>query len=251
MFSQKNFVSNAKVEYDLIINLDKYKGILYFNDNYSKFDYHSLLNTKKTEIKEEIISDEKINVDIQIKMKDTLKHFIYFNKKDDELIYSAKDFENNKLIIIKEKLPVIKWLIINEFKIIDKIQCQKATSKFRGRNYTAWFSKEIPSYFGPMKFGQLPGLILEIYDDKKEVIINATKITYPRLQKIINKSNYKYLSRENYLKNKNKYLTKINDSISKKINLAILKLGRNVKISNIKINTKINNDKGIELKDEN
>lgn len=248
IFSQENFKSNVKVEYDLIINLNKYRGILYFNNNYSKFDYQPLIN-KKIEIKEEKINDEKINVAIRI--KDTLRHFIYFNKKGDELIYSAKDFKDNKLILIKEKLPIIKWLIKNDYKVIDNIQCQKATAKFRGRNYTAWFSNDIPSYFGPMKFGQLPGLIVEIYDDNKEVIINATKIIYPKVEEIKTESDYKYLSKEKYLKNKDEYLTKLNDSISKKVNLAILKLGRNIKASNIKTKTKINNSKGIELEDEN
>jgi hypothetical protein len=102
-----------------------------------------------------------------------------------------------------------------------------------------------------MKFGQLPGLIVEIYDDNKEVIINATTIIYPKVEEIKTESDYKYLSKEKYLKNKDEYLTKINDSISKKVNLAILKLGRNIKASNIKTKTKINNSKGIELEDEN
>jgi len=34
--------------------------------------------------------------------------------------------------------------------------CQKATCLFRGRDYTAWFSNDIPISNGPWKFGGFP-----------------------------------------------------------------------------------------------
>ena len=54
--------------------------------------------------------------------------------------------------------------------------CQKATTTFRGRNYTAWFAPEIPSNNGPWKFGGLPGLILKISDDKRNFIFECSGI---------------------------------------------------------------------------
>ncbi|MBR6249848.1 MAG: GLPGLI family protein [Bacteroidales bacterium] len=43
-------------------------------------------------------------------------------------------------------------------------ECQKATCKFRGREWTAWFALDVPISDGPWKFCGLPGLIMEVYD---------------------------------------------------------------------------------------
>lgn len=43
-------------------------------------------------------------------------------------------------------------------------QCQKATCTWRGRDYVAWFTSEIPVNDGPMKFFGLPGLIVKVAD---------------------------------------------------------------------------------------
>ncbi len=42
--------------------------------------------------------------------------------------------------------------------------CQKATCTWRGRDYVAWFTPEIPVNDGPMKFFGLPGLIVKVAD---------------------------------------------------------------------------------------
>ena len=48
--------------------------------------------------------------------------------------------------------------------------CHKATTHFRGRDYVAWYTEEIPYPYGPYKFGGLPGLITCIYDTQREHI---------------------------------------------------------------------------------
>lgn len=63
--------------------------------------------------------------------------------------------------------PVIKnWKLIDETKAINTINCKKAKVTFKGRNWIAWYSTEIPLPYGPYKFSGLPGLIIKITDDR-------------------------------------------------------------------------------------
>lgn len=64
----------------------------------------------------------------------------------------------------------ISWSLLKEFKTIGKYKCQKAVAKKYGRTWIAWFAKDIPFPFGPYKFSGLPGLILEISDEKRDYI---------------------------------------------------------------------------------
>lgn len=66
-----------------------------------------------------------------------------------------------------ENLPVQDWVIHDDTLTVVEYLCQKATCRFRGRDYTAWFTTEMPINNGPWKFGGLPGLILKIYDNDK------------------------------------------------------------------------------------
>ncbi|MBQ8737227.1 MAG: GLPGLI family protein [Bacteroidaceae bacterium] len=63
-----------------------------------------------------------------------------------------------------EPIPKQKWTLTNETQTIIGYECQKATCRFRGRDFEAWFTTDIPVECGPWKFGGLPGLILKVYD---------------------------------------------------------------------------------------
>lgn len=72
--------------------------------------------------------------------------------------------------LVEEKMPEIKWKISSDTLTLGGMHCQKATTHFKGRDYTAWFSPDLPFHSGPWKLNGLPGLILEAYDKNKEVI---------------------------------------------------------------------------------
>jgi GLPGLI family protein len=66
-----------------------------------------------------------------------------------------------------------EWTLLNETKMIDGYTCYKATSpsinsKNNSRNtdpkfnIIAWYAPEIPVSYGPVGYGGLPGLILEL-----------------------------------------------------------------------------------------
>lgn len=56
------------------------------------------------------------------------------------------------------------WKLSNEQKVINSIACKKAEVRYKGRDWIAWYSTEIPLPYGPYKFSGLPGLIVKITD---------------------------------------------------------------------------------------
>jgi len=70
---------------------------------------------------------------------------------------------------VEQEFPVLEWTMGEESKEIGGYTVQKATTRFRGRDYSVWFTSELPFQSGPWKFQGLPGLILEVADSKGEV----------------------------------------------------------------------------------
>ena len=66
-----------------------------------------------------------------------------------------------------EPMPKQSWTLHNETQTIIGYKCQRATCRFRGRDFEAWFAPAIPVMRGPWKFSGLPGLILKVYDKEK------------------------------------------------------------------------------------
>ncbi len=82
-----------------------------------------------------------------------------------------------QLYSMSDKNISINWKIEPEIKQIGNFNCQKATASFRGRNWTAWFCNDIPFGYGPWMLTGLPGLILEAYDQRREVEFLFKEIT--------------------------------------------------------------------------
>jgi len=78
--------------------------------------------------------------------------------------------------IITDALPVINWQITGDKANFAELHCQKATCHFKGRDYTAWFCPDLPVRVGPWKLNGLPGVIVEAYDAKKEVVFEFDRV---------------------------------------------------------------------------
>lgn len=92
----------------------------------------------------------------------------YFYFANEQKFFTKERVFNNYLI--EETAPRIPWKISKDTASFVGIHCQKATAYFKGRNWTAWFAPELPFQSGPWKLNGLPGLIIEAYDEKKEVL---------------------------------------------------------------------------------
>ncbi|WP_124643308.1 GLPGLI family protein [Amniculibacterium aquaticum] len=69
----------------------------------------------------------------------------------------------------------INWKTSNETKTILGFNVQKAVANYGGRNWIAWFCKDIPLQYGPHVFYGLPGLILEVHDDSNNFSYTLVK----------------------------------------------------------------------------
>ncbi|AZA73145.1 GLPGLI family protein [Chryseobacterium indoltheticum] len=98
-----------------------------------------------------------------------------------ETVYHSSINATN--IAVKEQNK-INWAIFPDTKSIEGFKVQKATTTFGGRNWIAWFTNDIQIQDGPYKFCGLPGLILNIEDEKGDHIFNlkgSQKLNYKPL----------------------------------------------------------------------
>ncbi|WP_310557214.1 GLPGLI family protein [Flavobacterium sp.] len=126
---------------------------------------------------------------------------VYTSLKKDT-VWSSWSWD--KFAYVKEKKAVINWKLFNETKKIGIFECKKAIAFFRGREYTAWYTNEIPVPFGPWKLQGLPGLILEAYDTDEKFYFCMQKLEYPTknaapISKVVLESGKKWFSVKEYL----------------------------------------------------
>ncbi|OCX51318.1 hypothetical protein BEL04_14900 [Mucilaginibacter sp. PPCGB 2223] len=94
----------------------------------------------------------------------------YYQYLADKKLYTEKKIIN--YYVTEEPMPAINWKITGDTMSFAGQRCQKATAHFKGRDYIAWFSPELPFRNGPWKLNGLPGLIVEAYDARKEVVFS-------------------------------------------------------------------------------
>ncbi len=85
-----------------------------------------------------------------------------------------------KKFIINSKISDFDWKLTKEKKQIGEYNCYKAicsyevinTSGTFRKNVEAWYTTDIPYRFGPKGYCGLPGLILELTDNKISYVVN-------------------------------------------------------------------------------
>ncbi len=96
------------------------------------------------------------------------------NPSENEVFKSIQTvFSDIFFIRINDKL---NWEILPEKSKIANFEVQKAKVTYGGRNWTAWFTVEIPIQDGPYIFHGLPGLIVKISDDRNDYNFSLTEI---------------------------------------------------------------------------
>jgi GLPGLI family protein len=192
------------VEYQNIVNNENgisfassYK--LYFNSVislYRKEGEGKRITNEKPREEGATISEDRV-------MKSSLPWAYYYtDSKTNELIF--REAMAGKLYVVKDNIEPILWQLHAEHKKIGTYSCQKATAYYRGREYTAWFTSEIPISHGPWKLRGLPGLILEVTEETgkfefRAITINLQpdnkvvheKLNKPTIDKVTDMATYK------------------------------------------------------------
>jgi len=117
---------------------------------------------------------------------------VFLSGKDKQTTVVYRTILGGPIYIYTEPTENLKWTIASEQKTILGYNCQKATATFRGRDYEAWFTMDIPSKYGPYKFTGLPGLILSLQDNNKEYSWNCIGIKKGNNKMTINKYKWEY-----------------------------------------------------------
>ena len=80
-----------------------------------------------------------------------------------EMVYHSSINASN--LAVKEPQKLV-WEITSDVKDIEGFKAQKAVTTFAGRRWMAWFTEAVQIQDGPYKFCGLPGLILNVEDEK-------------------------------------------------------------------------------------
>ena len=83
-------------------------------------------------------------------------------------------------ILCEEANERPEWTLHPDTMTILSYPCQKATCRFKGRDYTAWYTMDVPVSDGPWKLHGLPGLIIKAEDSRGHYVFTCTGLEQHR-----------------------------------------------------------------------
>lgn len=148
----------ADVKKDMmLLDIDK-NGSTYYS--HEKFIADS---TSKADIEKQLKGGFGGNISINRREGPGAVSFKVTKQYPDFKTYLFRSISTDQYKITEDKKP--EWKILPDKQKIGEYNAQKATTSFGGRDWTAWFSTDIPFQDGPYKFYGLPGLIVKIEDN--------------------------------------------------------------------------------------
>lgn len=230
--------TNGKVVYKVVLESQEFKqleGNLLFYEHESFFfvDMQSRLNSIESDENVKLESENKINFNFNFGFERPTRFEVYINRKNGEILNQRSYFKDSKTTpcVVREEVGLFEWKIENETKKIGSFIAHKAKTNFRGRNYEAWFTPQIPLSLGPWKFHGLPGLILEIQDEDLGVqfLFSSIEVPYTGKENIKPPSEGEIISLNEFIS----YRDNFNQELIRSLKA---KLPRDVSISSISIN---------------
>lgn len=160
------------------------------------------------------ISETKFKIDSIKNSSNDMGEIMKAGRMDKNLHYNiTKDYKKNDIVyhtkfttinfrILENERP--NWKIFDELLKVGNYECQKAETFYKGRKWTAYFTKAIPINDGPYKFSGLPGLIVKIFSEDNShqfSLIQLKRIQNSKIQNIKNERTITNTQYQEYLKN--------------------------------------------------
>lgn len=235
-FSQEKILDNAylKCQYSYTWQFDTLQNvvrddllILEIGKNMSKsysyhtYQYDSLSSSPKGKAEAQLLlikvfRDNNGSIPTDFPRK-RMKAYIYKNYPERKM--TVTDGISLQDYIYEDELNTQNWQFTDSSKSILDYSCQMATCDFRGRQWTAWFTPDIPISDGPWKFGGLPGLIMEVYDKGSQyhfTMVGLQKVESEPIvfsETYVGSKKFEKTNRLDFLKSKKRYLMDMNGYI--------------------------------------
>ena len=178
----KKQYAKAKVSYSVKVHLDKTQKIYKTMEKYSP-GLVARAETIDTEIDFSLVFNDSISVfylEKKLFSDNRAAGFVIRNSgyygriKQQSNNYITEELQEafGKFLVSR---PYQNWELHDETKMIDDYLCFKATTfytttnpkgKIFKHNFTAWYTPQLPYKYGPVGYGNLPGLIVELQGER-------------------------------------------------------------------------------------
>lgn len=209
LFAQEEYTTDYKVQYELTYHADS----LNLDASQSEFLYLFSGSKQSVYTNHNIAFQEEIEKNMKLQKasgqgyvdwnkasgQDTNFEDTYYKNLEEDKVYVSREMLEKQYGYLEPNIP-IKWNLTEDSKEFLGYTVQKATTYFAGRSYIAWFTLEIPLNDGPYVFYGLPGLIVELYDEKKHYHFKMQSIEKLEKSKVWIIPEYNKVSKEEFRK---------------------------------------------------
>jgi GLPGLI family protein len=173
LLAQKNYSTQFEVQYDLsysldTLHLDKKNTetvFLYTGSDYGVFMNYN--DARSGEMDEKLEKQLRTGGVINIETKATIFNKVFYKELQTGKVNTVGKIAGKEFAFTEPKTP-LNWKFKDSTKESMGYTVRKATTRFAGRDYVAWFTLSVPIPDGPYLFCGLPGLIVELYDMRKD-----------------------------------------------------------------------------------
>jgi GLPGLI family protein len=149
---------------------------------YSLKDFPVILPDGKIIHTSDTVTYKKQYLDFKIELNskaDKGKDPISVREYTSNILRRHSYISDKKYLVVDTIANMSDWTILDNTTTILGFTCQKATTLYKGKKYTAYFCTGLPFSVGPRNYRGLPGLILRIVNETGNAGYEAIEVQYP------------------------------------------------------------------------